>query len=123
MASLELRNQTYRIVFMHAGKKYGYSLDTGDKQTAEGLRGGVEKTLMVIEQRFLSVPAGAEVVAFVRADGQCRWVNGSPIKPNRWQPGRPEGNGDFAVIWGSGLIGDGKDTLPGCKGYIVEWSR
>ncbi len=56
-------------------------------------------------------------------DRQWRWVNGSLINPNSWQPGRPQGNGDFTVIWGSGLIGDGKERLPGCKGYIAEWSR
>ena len=50
MASLELRNETYRVVFMHEGRKYGYSLDTGNKSTAEALRGGVEKTMMLIGQ-------------------------------------------------------------------------
>lgn len=49
MASLELRNQTYRVVFMFRGRKYGYSLDTGDRDTAEALRGGVEKTLKEAE--------------------------------------------------------------------------
>ena len=71
MASLELRKQTYRVVFMHGGRKYGYSLDTGDRQTAEALRGGVEKTLMRIEQSLLPVPEGADIVAFVRSDGQA----------------------------------------------------
>jgi len=56
VASLELRNQTYRVVFMYRGKKFGYSLDTGDRQTAEALRGGVEKTLMLIGQRAICVP-------------------------------------------------------------------
>ena len=51
MASLELRKETYRLVFLYAGKKHGYSLDTGDKQVAEALRGGAEKVLMGIEQQ------------------------------------------------------------------------
>ena len=58
MASLELRNQTYRVVFMYAGKKYGYSLDTGKPDVAAALRGGVEKTLMLIGQGALRVPDG-----------------------------------------------------------------
>jgi hypothetical protein len=41
-ASLELRNKTYRVVFMLGGRKHGFSLDTSDRATAESLRGGVE---------------------------------------------------------------------------------
>jgi hypothetical protein len=70
VASLELRNQTYRVVFMYRGNKLGYSLDTGDRQTAEALRGGVEKTLMLIGQKVLHVPDGADVVAFVKNGGK-----------------------------------------------------
>ena len=43
MASLEKRNQTYRIVFMYGGKHHGFSLKTGDRREAESLAGGVEK--------------------------------------------------------------------------------
>jgi hypothetical protein len=35
MASLELRNSMYRVVFMYGGRKRGYSLDTSDQKTAE----------------------------------------------------------------------------------------
>jgi integrase len=69
MASLELRNKTYRLVFMHDGKKYGYSLDTRDKPTAEALRGGVEKTLMMINQHLIFIPQDTDIVAFVKAGG------------------------------------------------------
>src|SRR5262249_52145271 len=50
--------------------KYAYSLDTGDRQTAEGLCGGVEKTLMLISQGALAVPEGADVVTFVKHGGK-----------------------------------------------------
>jgi hypothetical protein len=70
MAALELRNQTCRVVFMYAGKRYGYSLDTGDRQTAEALRGGVEKTLMLIGRGALQVPEGADAVLFVKNGGK-----------------------------------------------------
>ncbi len=70
MAALELRNKTYRVVFMYAGKKYAYSLDTGEGDTAEALRGGVEKTLMRMAQGLLKLPEGADVVAFVKAGGK-----------------------------------------------------
>ena len=78
MASLELRNQKYRVVFMHAGRKYGYSLDTADLETAEGLRGGVEKTLMLIQQKAIPVPEGIDMVEFVKAGGNDNARSGSP---------------------------------------------
>jgi len=80
VASLELRNKTYRVVFMYGGRKYGYSLDTSDRQTAEGLRGGVEKTLMLVSQGAIAVPAGADVVAFVRHGGKLPEVT-TPAPP------------------------------------------
>jgi integrase len=70
VAALELRNKTYRVVFMYQDRKYGYSLATGDAQTANALKGGVEKTLMLIGQGALSVPAGADVVEFVKYGGK-----------------------------------------------------
>jgi integrase len=55
---------------MFRGRKFGYSLDTSNKTTAEGLRGGVEKTLMLIEQRAIAVPEGIDVVSFVKNGGK-----------------------------------------------------
>jgi hypothetical protein len=71
VASLELRNETYRVVFMHGGRKYSYSLDTGHRETAEALRGGVEMTLMLIGQGLLNVPEGANLVTFVKSGGKA----------------------------------------------------
>jgi integrase len=70
VASLEKRNQTYRIVFMYGGKRHGFSLGTGDRHEAESLIGGVEKTLMRIEQNLLKLPSGVDIVTFVKNDGQ-----------------------------------------------------
>lgn len=70
MASLEKRSNLYRVVFMFGGRRYSYSLGTGNRLEAEALRGGVEKTLMRIEQNLLKVPAGADIVSFIKNDGQ-----------------------------------------------------
>jgi hypothetical protein len=70
VASLEPRNETYRVDFKFRGRKYGYSLDAGDRDTAEALRGGVEKTLMRVDQNLLPFPDGADVVEFVKHDGR-----------------------------------------------------
>jgi hypothetical protein len=78
MASLELRNSTYRVVFMYGGRKHGFSLDTGDKPTALALCGGIEKTLMLIGQGILHVPEGADVVSFIRNGGKVE----EPLPPS-----------------------------------------
>ena len=70
MASLEKRNQVYRIVFMFSGKRHSFSLGTNDLREAEILRGGIEKTLMRIDQNLLKLPPGIDVVAFVKNDGR-----------------------------------------------------
>ncbi len=81
MASLELRNCTYRVVFMYAGRKHGFSLDTGDKQTADALHGGVEKTLMLVGQGILRVPEGADVISFVRNGGKVDEPSSPALPP------------------------------------------
>ena len=70
MASLEKRSNFFRVVFMYQGRRYSYSLGTGNRPDAEELRGGIEKTLMRIEQNLLKVPAGLDIVTFVKNDGQ-----------------------------------------------------
>jgi integrase len=71
MATLERRNQTYRIVFWQNSKRYSFSLDTSDQRTAEALRGGVEKTLMLIGQGILLCPEDGDLVEFVRSGGKA----------------------------------------------------
>lgn len=72
MASLERRNETYRIVFMHGGRKHSFSLGNANQQMAEALLGGVEKTLLFIGQGLLEVPAGCDLIEFVRSGGKVK---------------------------------------------------
>jgi len=60
MASLEKRHDIYRVVFMYGGRKHSYSLKTSRKEEAEALRGGVEKTLMRLDQGLIRLPVGAD---------------------------------------------------------------
>jgi tetratricopeptide (TPR) repeat protein len=45
-------------------------LGTGDRDTAEALRGGVEKTRKRVEQNLLPFLEGADIVEFVKHDGR-----------------------------------------------------
>lgn len=70
MAFAEKRGDWYRIVFRLAGKRYTRSLKTQREDIAQGVAGGVNRTLMLIEQRALHVPDDADVVSFVLSGGQ-----------------------------------------------------
>jgi hypothetical protein len=53
MASLELRNETYCVVFMLGGRKYGYSLDTGVRSTAEAPCGEASSKERLVARAYL----------------------------------------------------------------------
>src|SRR5437870_3465400 len=91
MAFVEKRGQWHRIIFRYAGSRYAHTLKTKDRTVAEGLKGGVERTLMLLEQHVLQVPAGSDVLAFILSNGEVE-------KP-------AAGNGD-------GGVGGGRAAAP-----------
>jgi hypothetical protein len=72
MAFVEKRGQWYRVVFRHEGRRYTHTLKTQARDVADGILGGVQKTLMLLEQRVLHVPDGADVLDFVLGGGQVQ---------------------------------------------------
>ena len=56
MASLELRRKTYRVVFMYAGRKHGYSLDTDNASTAEASAAASKRRLCSSSKGRLRFP-------------------------------------------------------------------
>ena len=71
MAFIEQRGGWFRIIFRYGGRRYAHALKTQDRGVAEGLRGGVEKTLMLLDQQVLRLPEGADVLAFILGDGRA----------------------------------------------------
>lgn len=80
MASLELRADRYRVVFRFGGKKYSTTLNTTNHREAQALRGGVEKTLLRLEQGLLDLPIGADICSFVLTEGR-RTEKPKAVKP------------------------------------------
>lgn len=78
MAFAEKRGEWYRIVFRLNGKRYRQTLDTDDPTIADSAVCGVKRTLMLLEQKALRIPEGADVLTFVLSGGQ---INEAP-KPN-----------------------------------------
>jgi hypothetical protein len=70
MASLEKRGNRFRVVFRYAGRRYSHALGTNDETIAQGLIGGIDKTLMLLDQKVLKVPEGMAVADFIINNGQ-----------------------------------------------------
>lgn len=70
MAFAQKRGERYRVVFHHDGKKYRKSLKTEKADVADAVVGGVKRTLMMLEQGLLQIPAGADILSFVLSGGQ-----------------------------------------------------
>ena len=71
MPYFEKRGENYRIVFHLDGKRYRHALKTSDEAVARSVVGGVERTIMLIEQRALQIPEGADVMSFILSGGQA----------------------------------------------------
>lgn len=65
MALLEQRGGRYRVVFTFRGERFAHAVGTTNKRTADAIRGGVERTILQIQQRLLDVPDGADVKDFI----------------------------------------------------------
>ena len=70
MAFLEKRGNRFRVIFRHAGRRYAQALKTSDETIAQGFLGGIQKTLMLLDQKVLKVPEGVAVSDFVINNGQ-----------------------------------------------------
>ena len=80
MAFAQKRGEWYRVVFHYNGKRYRKCLKTQNEVAAEAVAGGVKRTLMMLEQGLLRIPAGANVVSFILSGGQeVKLPHASPI--------------------------------------------
>jgi len=82
MAFLEQRGDRFRVIFRHGGRRYTHTLKTADESVAHGLKGGIEKTLMLLDQKVLRVPAGVEVLSFIVGNGQVEPAQEKREPPN-----------------------------------------
>jgi integrase len=69
MASVHRRENTYRLVFRYAGRKYQRTLGKCDHREAEALRSRVEANLHDLEMGRLVAPAGADLPLFLLSGG------------------------------------------------------
>jgi hypothetical protein len=70
MAFLERRGRRFRIIFRHGGRRYSHTLKNTSESIAQGLKGGIEKTLMLLDQKVLKLPEGVDLLTFIESNGQ-----------------------------------------------------
>jgi integrase len=70
MAFAQKRGDWYRLVFSYGGKKYRSSLKTKSAEVADAVVGGVKRTIMMLKQGLLQIPAGMDVETFILSGGQ-----------------------------------------------------
>jgi integrase len=87
MAFLEKRGSRFRVIFRHAGRRYTHTLKTTDEGIAQGLMGGIEKTLMLLDQKVLRLPEGVGVLPFVVGNGQVEQPAAKPAVATDGTPG------------------------------------
>jgi hypothetical protein len=72
MAFVEQRGKRHRIIFRFAGRRYTHTLNTTNRKDADALKGGIERTLMLLEQKVLHVPDGVDIVTYVLSNGAIK---------------------------------------------------
>jgi hypothetical protein len=78
MAFLEQRGNGFRVIFRYAGRRYTHNLKTDQENVAQGLMGGIEKTLMLLEQKLLRVPEATDALTFIVSNGYVEKTTAHP---------------------------------------------
>lgn len=77
MAALQLRGNSYRLLFRHGGKLHTFNIGEVTAAEARHWQARAEQLLMRLEQRLLTLPLGVGIVDFIRYDGN------PPTQPQR----------------------------------------
>ncbi len=70
MATLQLRNGSYRVLFCFRDRRHSFTVGRVDRREAELAAAGVERILLRIDQGLLEAPANDDIVGFARRDGR-----------------------------------------------------
>jgi hypothetical protein len=80
MATNQVRNQSYRILFLYHSKRYTLKLSKVSRDAAESKANQIDYLLMRIKQKLLALPPGVSVQEFMLHDGKS--PQPEPVAPN-----------------------------------------
>ena len=70
MASLQNRNNSWRVIFRYRGLQHFITIGEVEEIEAQGVKARYEYLLRLLKQRLLNIPAGMDIVTFLRLDGK-----------------------------------------------------
>ena len=70
MASLQFRSGSWRVIFRHKGLQHFVTIGEVDETEAQGVKARYEYLLRLLKQRLLTIPAGMDIVTFLRHDAK-----------------------------------------------------
>jgi integrase len=121
MASLQERNGSYRILFMHHGKLHTFTIGKVEKSEAENKGRQVDYLLMRLKQGLLVLPDGTDIVTFIQHDGK-------PPESGPTLPAAPRQvitvgllRDRYLATHGNGTIED--NSLDTCKLHLGHFCR
>src|SRR3954467_13478304 len=80
MATLQVRNGSYRVLFCYRDRRHGFTLGRVGRREAELAAANVERVLLRVEHGLLSVPQGEGIVVSVRRDGRPAPPGVAPVR-------------------------------------------
>jgi len=70
MATLQERNGSFRVLFLHHGKRHTFTLGKVPRRVAEGKAAKVEEVLSLLKSGYLALPPGTDILTFIQHDGK-----------------------------------------------------
>jgi hypothetical protein len=70
MAALQLRNQSWRVLFRYQGQQHAVTLGKLPEYEARLRLARIEEILLKIKQGWIDVPNGCPITEFIENDGK-----------------------------------------------------
>lgn len=81
MAGLQERSGAFRVILRHNGRQSFVALGKVSGREAQAKAAQVDDLLLRLEQRLIELPAGVDIVEFVRFDGRPPGRDGAATGP------------------------------------------
>jgi len=78
MATIQNRNDSFRILFIHHGKRYAYPLGKVPRRVAESKAAKTDEVLALLKGGYITIPPAVDIVTFVRHEGK---LPSTPTQP------------------------------------------
>jgi len=121
MAILQQRNGSYRVQFFHHGKIHNFTVGKVTPAEADAKVAQVDYLLMRLKQKLVALPAGTDIVTFVKHDGKP--PGALPVLPEAKRTAVTLGHlrDRYLETHGNGTLE--ANTLYTCKIHFAHFAR